>query len=150
MKRYARIDSGAVAELFSTDGDISEMFHPDLVWVEVPDGVEIGWGYENGKFHAVTPQTPTADQVFISMQSAVQGHMDAEARTRGYDGILSLCTYATSTNDKFRVEGQAGVEWRDKCWSYGYALLAEVEAGERDVPTIDEVVGGLPEMVWPT
>lgn len=34
MKTYARIESGVVVELFETDGDITQMFHPDLVWVE--------------------------------------------------------------------------------------------------------------------
>ena len=45
MKNYARIDSGVVFELLETAGDITCMFHPDLVWVAVPDdvGVAVGW-----------------------------------------------------------------------------------------------------------
>jgi len=150
MKNYARIESGVVVELFSTDGDISEMFHPDLVWVEVPSNIEpvIGWVYESGEFHASTPPVLTAEQVFSSIQSAIQEHMDLEARTHGYDGILSLCTYATSENPKFQSEGKAGVEWRDKCWVYGYALLADVQAGNREVPAIDEMLSELPRMAW--
>lgn len=35
MKTYARIQGGMVAEILSTDGDISQMFHPDLLWVDV-------------------------------------------------------------------------------------------------------------------
>lgn len=35
MAIYARIDSGVVAELFETDGDIGSMFNPSLVWVDV-------------------------------------------------------------------------------------------------------------------
>lgn len=45
MKNYARIDSGVVFELLETTGDITCMFHPDLVWVAVPDHVNVAVGW---------------------------------------------------------------------------------------------------------
>lgn len=35
IKNYARVDSGVVGELFSTSGDITQIFHPSLVWVDI-------------------------------------------------------------------------------------------------------------------
>jgi len=81
--------------------------------------------------------------------SAIQSMLDDKAKERGYDSILSLCTYATSTAAKFSKEGQAAVEWRDEVWAKGYAILADVEGGERAIPTVDELLSELPVFVWP-
>ena len=83
------------------------------------------------------------------LTSAIQSMLDDKAKERNYDSILSLCTYATSTAAKFSKEGQAAVEWRDEVWAKGYAILADVEGGERAIPTVDELLSELPSFVWP-
>ena len=83
------------------------------------------------------------------LTSAIQSMLDETARERGYDSILSLCTYATSPAAKFAAEGQAGVSWRDEVWAKGYTILADVEAGTRSIPTVDELLAELPNFVWP-
>lgn len=37
MRRYARIFEGRVFELFDTPDDITQMFHADLIWIDVTD-----------------------------------------------------------------------------------------------------------------
>lgn len=82
------------------------------------------------------------------LTAAIQRHLDATAQVRGYDGILSLCTYATSNHTRFATEGRAGVEWRDSVWGTGFQLLDEVLAGAREIPTEGELIGLLPEIQW--
>lgn len=80
---------------------------------------------------------------------AVQKALDTKACERNYDGILSLCTYATSTNPIFSAEGQAGLAWRDSAWDICYSLLNQWQAGTIPAPTIAEVLAAMPVMEWP-
>lgn len=82
--------------------------------------------------------------------SATQTRLDAFARTRNYDGIMSLCTYATSGVQKFADEGQYGVQLRDATWATLYQILDEVESGQRPVPDgFADIENDLPVMEWP-
>ena len=91
----------------------------------------------------------TPEQLFLRLQGVVQKRLDEWAGERGYESILSLCTYATSTVPRFQIEGQRGVEVRDTCWQFGYSLLAQVEAGQAPIPSEDELLQMLPPMEWP-
>jgi len=99
------------------------------------------------------PEPQLADMLPEDMRryltGVVQRHMDETAQQRNYDGILSLCTYATSTNARFAAEGQAGVEWRDDVWTTCYDLLDSVESGSVVIPTAAELIDLLPPFSWP-
>lgn len=89
---------------------------------------------------------------FASLQAeyeaAVQAHLDATARTRGYDNMLSACSYASGTHPKFSVEGKDCLAWRAAVWESAYQILTDVKSGVRSLPAIDEVIAELPPMVW--
>lgn len=89
---------------------------------------------------------PTTEQIIQGFVAEIQKRLDDFAETRGYDGIMSACTYATSTVAKFKAEGQYCVEARDETWNTAYQMLEE--AGDT-VPTMAEVFDQLPQLAWP-
>ena len=95
------------------------------------------------------PPAPTIEQIKRDLTNAVQAYLDAVAQSHGYDGILSLASYAASANVQFSAEGKAGVQWRDAVWAHCWQVLADVEAGKREIPTAEVLVVELPVMVWP-
>lgn len=81
---------------------------------------------------------------------ATQDRLDTFARTRNYAGILSACTYVTSTVQKFQTEGQYCVEARDNTWATLYRILDEVQSGLRPVPSgFKDIENELPVLEWP-
>lgn len=96
----------------------------------------------------LNPSPPTLQEMLAQYTIAIQQRLDDFARTRHYDGILSACTYATSTHPQFASEGQRCVGLRDATWAAGYAILADVEAGNRPIPSVEQVMAELPELTW--
>ena len=92
------------------------------------------------------PAQPAGTAVYAV---AVQAHQDAAARSRGYESITTAVTYIDDPNPTWAAEGAAAKEWRSAVWTACYAILAEVEAGTRPALTVDELLAGLPPLVWP-
>lgn len=92
---------------------------------------------------------PTPEQLQADYTARIQQRLDAFARTRGYDGILSAASYVTSTNAQFAKEGQYCVGARDATWAKGYEVMAAVQAGTRPMPTWAELEAELPALAWP-
>lgn len=137
--RAAVIESGIVANIIEVDA--LDVF-PGLV---SGDGAEIGDAWDGAKFSRPAVAGPTITEY----TAAVQVHLDSRAQERNYDSILSACTYATSSNAKFKAEGQACVDWRDAVWAQCYATMAAVQQGQQAAPTIDALIASLPALTWP-
>ncbi len=91
-----------------------------------------------------------ADEFKEQIIQSAQTRLDEFARTRGYDGILSACTYASSTVPKFQAEGQYCVDARDNTWATLYTILSEVESGIRPSPiAYSDLEPELPVLTWP-
>jgi hypothetical protein len=118
------------------------------VWLEKPAGyfTPEEWAAAHPE---PEPPAPTPEEIQARLVAAVQGYLDKKAKERGYDGILSACSYASSTDAVFAAEGQACLAWRDEVWRKCYEVLDAVTAGERDVPTAEELLAELPALTWP-
>ena len=91
---------------------------------------------------------PTAEEIQQQLTAAVQRHMDTTVQTRGYDNILSACSYVNTGIERFDIEGSACRDWRSTVWDKCYAILAEVKAGTREIPTEEELISELPKLEW--
>lgn len=99
---------------------------------------------------AGTNTTQLATTAFVQTGLSGRQPLDAFAQTRGYDDILSACTYADSLVSKFSDEGSYCKIVRDETWSKLYDILAEVESGTRPLPeSYEEIEPELPELKWP-
>lgn len=78
-------------------------------------------------------------------EADVQSMMDATARAAGYDNLLSACSYAACPN-AWQEEGQKFLEWRSAVWTKCHEVMADVQSGEIDQPTLAELRAMLPEL----
>jgi hypothetical protein len=93
------------------------------------------------------------DQIKQDILNATQMALDSFAQTRNYSGIMSACTYVSSTNPTFAAEGAYCVDLRDQTWAKLYEMLAEVQAGTRPIPSsYADIAPELPvtSAAWPT
>lgn len=94
---------------------------------------------------APEPEPPTPEQQMQAVEDAIQAYMDDMARMLGYDDIRTAVTYAEEPAvAKFQAEGQALRAWRSLVWAACYAHLALVEAGDAEIPTLEEAIAMLP------
>lgn len=101
------------------------------------------------KGFSTEPPEPTLEEKQAAIVGAVQARLDAFAQARGYDGILSAATYATSTNAQFAAEGKYAVEARDLTWAKCWQILNDVMSGQRPEPSLEEILSELPALTWP-
>jgi hypothetical protein len=88
---------------------------------------------------------PTFAELVSANTAAIQAELDRRAREKGYDNIISACSYAAqAAGEPFQSEGAAFLKWRSDTWTQAYATLAEVEAGTRTMPTPAEAVAQMP------
>lgn len=84
------------------------------------------------------------NQTATTLEAAIDRHLDAVANSYRYESIRTMVTYATSAHPTFGPEGRAAVKFRDAVYAYGIQVMADVQAGIRDIPTEQELLAGAP------
>lgn len=98
---------------------------------------------------AVYVEARNIQRLTKELTDAIQTHLDATVRSRGYDSVVSCASYAASTNPIFSTEAQAAIAWRDTVWSYFYAELEKVQVGARTMPSDSQsFITELPSISW--
>lgn len=106
---------------------------------------------EDGDYFLVSaipePPAPTPDEIQKSLTDAVQALLNSEAQKLRYDDIFTAISYEGDANSKFAAEAAAFKLWRSSVWTLCYQILDDVIAGKRPVPTAEQLIAELPELV---
>ena len=128
-------------------GTATDAYSGPEAYIGAPEGFDVDrmgeYVIEDGV--AVLPVPDVQAEIVL----ATQARLDDFAKTRGYDGILSACTYATSSVPKFMREGQDAVNARDATWAALYTIMGQVQAGDLPMPSgFADVEPLLPVLEW--
>lgn len=117
-----------------------------------PSGSVARW--QNGEWEVVSddvsdvPQEDlTPERIVATYSAAVDARVEARARQLNYNGAAHLASYVTSSVESWAAEAQAFVEWRDSVWLHVLSVYAAVQAEEQAMPTLQELLDGLPTPV---
>lgn len=89
-----------------------------------------------------------AAQQRTALEAALDAYINAVAQAKGYDSRITAALRAGYPNP-WQAEGIAFGVWMDVCYTKAYEIQAAVEAGERPMPTAEELVAEMPKMEWP-
>lgn len=93
-----------------------------------------------------TVETKPLDLIVEDFKKFVQEILDTKARLKGYDNIVSVCSYAGYENE-YQVEGVKFGKWRAKVWQWGYKMLADIQSGVKELPkSFIEAVQDMPQL----
>lgn len=137
----------------AADGSIEIVYlydpRPEIAAIEIPIDAFPGYVQAEPDRWVAPVITQTQAEIVASISAAVQAHIDAAARAKGYDSGLSCASYDGDPSPKFAAEAKAFKAWRSSVWTACYATLADVEAGTKVAPSAADLVAGLPVIAWP-
>jgi len=108
----------------------------------------VEWCKEPGNAPA-DPEGPTFEQRKAALLLAVDAHLNAAARAKGYDSIITAALRAALPASPFHDEGIAFGTWMDLVYEKCYEVLAQVQTNEIAEPDEAQLITMLPALQLP-
>lgn len=95
-------------------------------------------------------KTEAAQAAFAeTIRQAVDAHVEATAKSKGYNGAAHLASYAASSVAAWADEAAAFIAWRDSAWLTVFDKLELVSDGLESPPAnAAAMIDELPTIVW--
>lgn len=88
------------------------------------------------------------ERLFVIVQENIQTYIDNFAHTRDYDNAIYCISYKDSIIPRFKNDAKRMMVYRDLCWAIANDFNAKYKSGERERPTLEEIMNALPELAW--
>lgn len=88
------------------------------------------------------------ERLFVIVQENIQAYIDNFAHTRDYDNAVYCISYKDSIIPRFKNEAKRMMVYRDLCWAIATDFNLKYKNGERDRPTLEEIMTALPVLSW--
>lgn len=88
------------------------------------------------------------ERLFVIVQENIQAYIDNFAHTRDYDNAIYCISYKDSIVPRFKNEAKRMMVYRDLCWAIATDFNLKYINGERERPTLEEIMNALPELSW--
>lgn len=139
-----------------SDGFITS--RPDIPIAEIDLQIQVGEEFYlncNNRATHIINGVPTIIQHIETLAElsnkilhGLEQFYDLIAQSKHYDNRLT-CAIRAGYPGPFQAEGIAFGTWMDTCNAHAYQALVEIQAGLRTIPTIEEAIAELPQIVWP-
>ena len=152
-KPYITTSEGTLYTSFLSKEELKELGYLKVIYKDYPTNTDefkkvVQSSEVKGDAYVISYEivSKNLEELTALFKEKTQELLDAKAREKGYDDILSACSYAGYDND-FRAEGEAFGIWRAKVWKYGYGLLSAIAEGKHKMPkSFDEILAEMPTL----
>jgi len=142
--------------------DIIEILHPgalikkEIMVVDRGNGPFIDfWDTtiygEQPTEQALLDQAPSLQLAHFrnKIEVSIRELVEAKPLERGYDSLMTLTSYTTSSNAQWKAEADAFIAWRDSVFAYAHQTLSDAQAELISLPSLEDFMAEMPTLTWP-